>query len=141
MSKFQKKLSFFARWKYRRFKIFSKFISQIHDEDINFTVRLHPAFKLEELKKKYNLFLKYPRIYLFSSKKNINKDFEKSNWVVYRGSGAAIFAIQNGLRPIYLKSPKESLSIDPLNNISNGKKIISTYSDLINIINFDRSCP
>tara|TARA_B100000035_G_scaffold315221_1_gene334516 strand:- start:2182 stop:3693 length:1512 start_codon:yes stop_codon:yes gene_type:complete len=120
-------------------KIFSKFISQIHDEDFTFTVRLHPAFKLEELKKKYKLFLKYPKNISFSSQKNINKDFEKSNWVVYRGSGAAIFAIQNGLRPIYLKSPKESLSIDPLNNISNGKKIISTYSDLINIINFDRS--
>ena len=83
--------------------------------------------------------MKYPKNISFSSQKNINKDFEKSNWVVYRGSGAAIFAIQNGLRPIYLKSPKESLSIDPLNNISNGKKIISTYSDLINIINFDRS--
>ena len=120
-------------------EIFSKFISQIHDKYINFIVRLHPAFTLEELQKKYNLFMNYPENVSFSSKKNINRDFEKSSWVVYRGSGAAIFAIQNGLRPIYLKSLKENLSVDPLYEISNGKKVITTYFDLKNIINSDRS--
>ena len=38
-----------------------------------------------------------------------------------------------------MKSLKENLSVDPLYEISNGKKVITTYFDLKNIINSDRS--
>ncbi len=119
-------------------KKFSQFISQINDKDLNFIIRLHPAFSLLELQKKYKLFLNCPRNISFSEEKDINEDFKKSSWAVYRGSGAIIYAIQNGLRPIYLRPLDESLSIDPLYKISKGKKIISTYLDLKNIINLDK---
>ena len=118
-------------------KIFSEFISQINDEDLDIIVRLHPAFSLLELQKKYKLFLNCSSNISFSTEKDINEDFKKSSWAIYRGSGAIIYAIQNGLRPIYLKPLKESLPIDPLLKISDGKKLVSTYLDLKNIIKHD----
>lgn len=120
-------------------KIFSQFISKINDNDLNFIIRLHPAFSLLELQKKYKLFLNYSKNISFSTERDINKDFKKSSWAVYRGSGSIIYAIQNGLRPIYLKPLNESLPIDPLSKISKGKKIVSTYLELKNIINLDKS--
>ena len=63
-------------------------------------------------------------------------DFAKSRWVLYRGSGAAIYAGMASCRPIYV-SLNDEISLDPLYLIQNEHKAIDDVTELKAIISDD----
>ena len=48
-----------------------------------------------------------------------------------------IHGLYNGLRPIYLSYKKNELSLDPLIDLKNFKKIINNFEELLKIIDKD----
>ena len=96
---------------------------------INFVIRLHPLNSIEMIINKNKIFKKLPQNLKFTKNIDMRDDFNNSRSAVYRGSGAAIHAVMNGCIPIYISKP-DSLSIDPINEIKKGKRIVSSDSEL-----------
>ena len=71
------------------------------------------------------------------SENNLNYDFKKNDFILYRGTAGVIDAVNFGLKPIYLKTENE-ISIDPLFEINNSYKI--NYKNNLRkfIINFKK---
>jgi len=80
---------------------------------INFIFRTHPVLPFTMLSKENANLALLPANCIVSDLPDINADFERCNFILYRGSSVALYAVLNGLRPVYYKLPDE-LSIDPL---------------------------
>jgi len=94
---------------------------------IRFILRFHPV-QLElinGLSESVNLC---PNLEL--STRGLHQDFALSSWVLYRGSGAGVRAASAGIRPLYLNKNNEELSIDPLYELNDWKKVIYSVEDL-----------
>lgn len=102
---------------------------------INFIFRLHPAINKTDFINQYNEFAILPNNICFSNN-DLNLDFEKSNWFMYRGSNSAIYALIMGLRPIYIAKENE-LTLDCLFNFNEWKKVVYNYEELLNVFNSD----
>lgn len=73
-------------------------------KNMNFIWRFHPIYydrEVDFLKKNIPDFLDFKK-YIYLSKKNINHDFKKSKYILYRGSSVVVDAIRNNLIPINL---------------------------------------
>jgi hypothetical protein len=105
------------------------------EPDIYFLLRLHPAITKEFLLAEYAEFRALPENVIFSSH-DLQSDFEQSNWALYRGSNAAIYATLAGLRPIYLMRENE-LGIDCLFELHTWKRMINTISALLAVLRKD----
>jgi len=103
---------------------------------VQFYFRLHPIMQLKEIIRKNSHRMEFPKNLIFS-KSTLMEDISCSSWVVYRGSTAVFNAIEQGLRPIYLKIIGEEMTIDPLQGLSIGKRIIEKGEDLVEIIAHD----
>ncbi len=119
--------------------------------EFNFILRFHPAFSLSELKKVSNKFNKFPSNCYFSENDNIVNDYQRCDYILYRGSSTAIHAIAFGIKPIYLNN-EDDFSIDPLYLLNTWKDIVDSpkklqfilyqnlnifnKSDFLNAINF-----
>ena len=110
----------------------------IKNPQINFVIRLHPLNSIEMLINKNKIFKKLPNNLKITKNIDMRDDFNNSRWVLYRGSGAAIHAVMNGCIPIYISKP-DSLSIDPIDEITKGKRIVSSISELNAIFANDSS--
>lgn len=80
---------------------------------VNFIFRTHPVLPFGLLTRKYSRFGSLPGNCKVSDIADINADFKRSDFLLYRGSSVVIYAVLHGLRPIYYELPGE-LSIDPL---------------------------
>ena len=89
------------------------------DQNINYTFRLHPIYKK---KKEYLKLIKQYNYNIKLSVNDLNYDFKKNDFILYRGTAAVIDAINFGLKPIYLKTENE-ISIDPLFEINDSYMI------------------
>ncbi len=107
----------------------------MEEPGINFLLRLHPALPKEAFVAEYPEFAKLPSNIIFSED-DLQSDFKKSNWAIYRGSNAAIYATIAGLRPIYLARENE-LAIDCLFEFKTWKKTVSDVSDLLEVLRTD----
>lgn len=85
-------------------------------ENIKFIFRQHPIFE------NTNIITKKISEKIIFSKKNINYDFQRSSFVLYRGSSAVIDSVNNYLIPIYLNLGQE-ISLDPFYLINHSFKI------------------
>ena len=79
--------------------------------DHKFIFRCHPMMKSDEFINKINL---QDNVEL--SNKDINDDFNRCKYVVFRGSAAVFEAVSQGLKPIYLDVKNET-NINPFKNI------------------------
>ena len=112
-------------------------------KNMNFIWRLHPIYynrELDFLKKNIPNYLDFKK-YIYISKKNINYDFKKSKYILYRGSSVVVDAIRSNLIPVNLKINNQIENnflkdcnlfcclkfnnINDLNNIDNLKSNIS----------------
>ena len=105
---------------------------------INFIVRLHPVMPLSTIIDCDVRLKSLPRNVQISNDE-IEIDFERCRWVIYRGSSAVIRAVATGLRPFYLKPANEILNIDPLNKMNSWKRIVQNTTDLKEGLDFDLS--
>lgn len=112
-----------------------KMISLIpaHNNKINskikYLVRFHPGVS-DFFKKNTN-----PNIEFSNNK--LSHDLDNCRWAVYRGTGAVIHCLAQGIRPIYYSYNKREISIDPLNDLNRFKKKIYSFQDLSRIISHD----
>ncbi|MDA9242719.1 hypothetical protein N9P26_01480 [Amylibacter sp.] len=97
--------------------------------EIEFMIRLHPLNSIEMLVSKNIIFKNLPKNLVFSNSKDIQNDFKLSKWALYRGSGSAIHAVMAGCRPIYVSS-FESINIDPLHEVTSGRKRVKSLNEL-----------
>ena len=90
-------------------KLFSFSLSlAIKYKKLNFYWRVHPVIKIENILKKMKINkFQIPFNIIISKEKNLEKDFCKCRFVIYRGSSTAIDALNFGLIPIYLKTQNE----------------------------------
>ena len=99
---------------------------------INFIWRMHPVINFNNFKKKYSGFDNLPKNIIISENELVD-DLNNSGWALYRGSTAIISAINFGLIPIFLNSDN-SILIDPLNNVDQHRKIITSPKEIKDII-------
>ena len=103
--------------------------------DIYFIWRLHPSVTFEVLKSKEKNFKNLPSNIILSDQP-LDKDVERSNWVLYRGTTAIFKAISCGLRPFYLREIGE-LTIDPLFIFNEWRIIIDSPYKFLEVIEND----
>ena len=104
---------------------------------INFTWRLHPSMKFENVLKKINLKKNLIPNNIIMSKRSFSKDISISNYCIYRGSTSVITAIQNDIYPLYYNS-NEQINIDPTFDLKTWKAEINNIKDF-NDFMFSRS--
>ena len=104
--------------------------------EIKFIIRLHPILSVNDIKKFDSALIQLPQNVEFSSA-DLDIDFSRSRWSLYRGSSAAIYGVGFGIRPFYISLPDE-LSIDPLYNLDKWKITIRAASELAVAINKDK---
>jgi hypothetical protein len=89
-----------------------------------FVLRLHPQFSLAEaLKILPPDVMKQPNIVI--SDKRIEEDFNRASVLLYRGSSSVLYAILNGLFPIYLHVDS-MIDTDPLYELKSWRKLCTT---------------
>ena len=97
----------------------------LNHSSFKFIWRVHPIIDLKKLLS----FLKIspnnlPKNISISRNYNIKKDMMKTSFVLYRGSGAVIDCVSNGLTPIYLNIQK-NVNIDPIYKIKTNNYVTS----------------
>ena len=104
------------------------------NKSFKFIWRVHPIIKKEKMLKLLDLpSKKLPSNIKISNNKLISKDFEKTSFTLYRGSGAIINSTLHGNIPLYLHN-KGDANIDPLYKL-NKKNYILNVKDFSRICN------
>ena len=83
---------------------------------IQFIWRLHPLIEFKSLVLQNPKLKNLPPNICFSNDP-LAGDFARSEFVLYRGSTAAVQAVAAGLRPIYLRLSEDEMTIDPMYEI------------------------
>jgi hypothetical protein len=104
--------------------------------ETDFIFRTHPMINFADLQKEETALQDLPVNVIISSNKNIDDDFKRSSWLLYRNSSVSFFAVLAGLRPLYLQIGNE-ISNDVLYGLNSWRKNISTANELIKIVNAD----
>jgi hypothetical protein len=97
--------------------------------DVTFVVRMHPVISFSQLVEADRSLAALPANVVVSNEP-IESDFARCSWVVYRGSGAGVRGAATGLRPFYVKAPGETLAIDPLAELTQWRKVVSSPEQL-----------
>tara|TARA_B110000037_G_scaffold116090_2_gene133337 strand:+ start:5223 stop:6629 length:1407 start_codon:yes stop_codon:yes gene_type:complete len=101
--------------------------------DHKFIFRCHPMMKSDEFINKINL---QDNVEL--SNKDINDDFKRCKYVVFRGSAAVFEAVSQGLKPIYLDVKNET-NINPFKNIFLNSCNVIEPEDIFKILRYYES--
>lgn len=102
---------------------------------VTFVFRLHPVIDKKKLLHDYPRYTNLPNNIQFSEI-SLSLDFERAKWILYRSSSTAIYAVLEGIRPLYLKLGDE-MTADALYELSEWKKVVRSIEDLIAIVNSD----
>lgn len=105
-----------------------------------FIFRTHPSVSFAELQEEDERLKELPLNVIISTEKDINNDFKKCSWVLYRNSSVSFFGLMHGLRPVYLMVEKE-ISNDVLYTLKDWRKSVQTPAQLIDIIRQDKNTP
>jgi hypothetical protein len=103
----------------------------------DFIFRTHPAINFSDLQAQDSRLRDLPSNVIISSNKNIDDDFKRCSWLLYRVSSVSFFAVLEGLRPIYLGIPGEIVN-DVLYALDNWRKHIANPQGLMQIIDNDK---
>ncbi|NCI49041.1 hypothetical protein GWC95_03850 [Sediminibacterium roseum] len=97
--------------------------------ETSFIFRTHPTIRFTDLQEEEPLLRELPPNIILSTNKNIDDDFKRSSWLLYRNSSVAFFAVLSGLRPLYLQIGAE-ISDDVLYALKSWRKTVTDLSDL-----------
>ena len=78
-----------------------------------FVFRTHPVLPFDTVSPKLSTGGHLPPNVIVSDRREIEADFERAGYLLYRGSSAVLYAVIAGLRPFYVAAAEE-LSIDPV---------------------------
>jgi hypothetical protein len=105
--------------------------------ELVFIFRMHPITTYKNLISKNTKQSEIPKNLIFSEQ-TLKEDILRSRWCLYRGTTAIITAVSSGVRPLYLRMPKE-FSIDPLYELNEWRVDITTIADFIKMVRDDLS--
>jgi hypothetical protein len=103
----------------------------------DFIFRTHPSISFQALQAENDRLQNLPPNIIISSNKNIDDDFKRCSWLLYRNSSVSFFAILAGLRPIYLGVENE-ISNDVLYALNSWRLHVSIPEEMIAIIEKDK---
>jgi len=106
--------------------------------DVEFVLRMHPVFPFEGFARQHARFRALPANVRVSAEADINADFARCDWALYRGSSAVVHAVLTGVRPLYLQRPGE-MTIDPLFTLHDWRRHVATVEALESVITADRA--
>jgi hypothetical protein len=105
--------------------------------DISFLFRTHPLVNFGDLQQDNATLRNLPNNVSVSSGKSIDDDLAASQWLLYRSSSVAIFAVLAGLRPICMEVPDE-IRIDPLYMLQTWKVTVYDATTVAGIFESDQ---
>lgn len=98
-----------------------------------FILRTHPELSVAKALEHLSVdIMNQPNIKL-SDAESIEEDFKKASVLLYRGSSSVLYAILNGLMPVYLHV-ENMLDTDPLYALECWRKTCSTSSEFSNLV-------
>lgn len=100
-------------------------------KDIRFVFRMHPVLPFSQLANLHPRFAALPGNCSVSQKENINDDFDRCQFLLYRGSSVALYAVMRGVKPFYYSTAGE-MSIDPLYFLNEWKQVVHNEADFTN---------
>lgn len=116
---------------YTETKLMMNLVSGLkRNNNIEYIFRTHPVIDKSVLKKE-NYFYKNIK---FSNNKNIRKDFDICDVVLYSGSSVCIQAVLYGLAPIYYHNINYEFSLDPIYEVN--KFVVKNKNSLDRILNY-----
>lgn len=102
--------------------------------EITFVFRMHPVFPYSRFAQKHKEFQSLPSNCLVSEFPSMDEDLKRCNFLLYRASSVALYAVINGLKPVYCGKDGE-MSIDSLYFLGNWRSIVSNESEFRQVIN------
>lgn len=99
---------------------------------IHFIFRVHPILSFDSVKEQNKKFRELPENVELSNME-LEHDFARCRWLLYRGTTAAVQATLFGLRPIYLELPGE-LTVDPLYELKDWRLVIRSPEEFIQAV-------
>ena len=100
---------------------------------INFILKMHPIMNIKMFIDKYPEFNYLPKNVRWSTD-DIDIEFSKCKWVLYRGTTLIIKACYSNLIPIYYQYNKDEISLDFLDEVSEYKSTISNLDEFFKSI-------
>jgi len=97
--------------------------------EARFIFRTHPVLPFERIASKLKEFRPPPANIEVSRNPQIDDDFARSGYILYRGSSAVIYGVLLGLKPFYIGKSGE-MSIDPLEGLSEWREYASSVEHL-----------
>ena len=108
--------------------------------ETQFIFRMYPGIPFETVQSKDKRLQELPPNVIISSLKNMEDDFKRCSWLLYRSTSVSFFAVLAGLRPLYLQEENE-LSVDPLYMLASWRLNVEKPEQLISIIHKDIHAP
>ena len=105
--------------------------------DIRFIFRMHPVLQFEKIASKLSGYPAKTGNVDLSDRPNIEEDFERTGYVLYRGSSTVMYAILAGLKPYYYERPDE-MNFDPIFELPVWRERIQSPEELIRRFEEDR---
>ena len=97
--------------------------------DYRFIFRCHPMYPLDVMRPHLERSPEGIPNVMPSNGHSLEEDCARSSLVLYRGSSTVLYAILNGLKPIYLKD-NQPLCVDPLYQMEGWREQISSLEEL-----------
>ena len=108
--------------------------------DIRFIFRMHPVLQFEKIASKLNGYPAKTGNVDLSDRPNIEEDFERTGYVLYRGSSTVMYAILAGLKPYYYERPDE-MNFDPIFELDVWRERVRSAEELVRNFETDRQAP
>ena len=110
----------------------------IHLPNVRFIFRMHPVLPFEKVAPLLTGYPPKTGNIEVSDRTNIEEDFERTGYVLYRGSSTVMYAIIAGLKPYYLKRENE-INFDPIFELTVWRENIRSSEELIQRYRKDRN--
>lgn len=106
--------------------------------EVKFLLRLHPLIDEKKIIR-FVPSLKDPPVNFLMSTNSLKNDIGSASWLLYRASSVVFYGMANGLRPIYIDLDESAYFNDPVPNSILYKKVVSSVSELVELIKHDIS--
>ncbi len=101
--------------------------------EITFVFRMHPVFPYDRFAQKHKEFQLLPSNCLISEFPSMNEDLKRCNFLLYRASSVALYAVINGLKPVYC-GKEDEMSIDSLYYLGNWRSVVNNELEFRQVI-------
>ena len=105
--------------------------------DIRFIFRMHPVLQFEKIASKLSGYPAKTGNVDLSDRPNIEEDFERTGYILYRGSSTVMYAILAGMKPYYFERPNE-MNFDPIFELPVWRERVHSPEELVRRFEEDR---